>query len=97
MTNYVSALHREEIFVEEVFLFGSYAREDYLHSSDIDLIVVSDSWDNLPTLKRMDVVNEIMWREDIRNVEVIPVTCKKKEEKDSIILRDASNYWIKLK
>lgn len=48
-------------------------------------------------LKRMDIINEIMWREDIRNVEVIPVTCKEKEEKDSIILRDASNYWIKLK
>ncbi|MFP3909669.1 MAG: nucleotidyltransferase domain-containing protein [Archaeoglobaceae archaeon] len=92
----ITALHNKGIEVESVYLFGSYARNDHLMTSDIDLIVVSDSWSDLPTLKRMDVVNEVMWKEDIRNVEVIPITSTENEQKNSIVLRDASKYWIKL-
>ncbi len=91
------ALHKDGIGVESVYLFGSYARNDYLLTSDIDLIVVSNSWSDLPMLKRMDIVNEIIWKENIRNVEVIPVTSTQIKQKNSVVLRDASQYWIKIK
>jgi len=42
--------------IEEVFLFGSYARGDYDEESDIDVLVVGDvDFDKL-----MDVVTEVL-------------------------------------
>ncbi len=90
------ALAKRGISVKEIYLFGSYAKGTFLKSSDIDLIVVSDDWKNLPFLKRLDVVNEIIWREKLGNVEVIPVTSEEFEKKESVVLRDASRYWIRV-
>jgi len=89
-------LERRNIKVKEIYLFGSYARGDHLKTSDVDLIVVSDDWNKTPFLKRLDLVNEVMWVENIAGVEVIPVTSKELEEKRSVVLRDASRYWIRI-
>jgi predicted nucleotidyltransferase len=72
-------------------------RGDYIETSDIDVVVVSDSWKNIPFLKRMDILNEIIRKERIRKVEAIPVTKEELNRKDSILLKDASKYWIRLK
>jgi len=90
------ALERRGFRVEEIYLFGSYARGDYLKSSDIDLVVVSDDWENVPFLKRLDIVGEVVWTEKLGNVEVIPVTTKEVKEKSSVVLRDAAEYWIRV-
>jgi hypothetical protein len=45
----------------------------------------------------MDILNEIIWKERIRKVEAIPVTKEELNRKDSILLKDASKYWIRLK
>lgn len=90
------ALEKRGVRVKEVYLFGSYARGDYLKSSDIDLVVVSDDWENIPFLKRFDIVNEAIWTERLGNVEVIPATTKEVNEKNSVILRDAARYWVRI-
>ena len=90
------ALERRGIRVGEVYLFGSHARGDYLKSSDIDLLVVSEDWEGIPFLKRLDIVNEVIWRENLGNVEALPVTKRELETRGSVILRDAAKYWIKL-
>lgn len=90
------ALEKRGVRVKEVYLFGSYARGDYLKSSDIDLVVVSDDWENIPFLKRLDIVNKAIWTERLGNVEVIPATTKEVNEKNSVILRDAARYWVRI-
>lgn len=42
---YLAALSAHHIPVQHVFLFGSYARGNYTEWSDIDLAVVSDSFE----------------------------------------------------
>ncbi|HID43229.1 MAG TPA: nucleotidyltransferase domain-containing protein [Archaeoglobaceae archaeon] len=92
----ISALGKKGVKIEHAYLFGSYARNDYLKTSDIDVILVSDSWKDLPMLKRMDIVNKVLWRENMEKIEVIPVTSRELNEKKSVVLRDASRYWIKI-
>jgi len=89
-------LRRKGIEVRAAYLFGSYAKGTQLKRSDIDLVIISDSWKNLPFTKRMDLINEIIWKERLGNIEVIPVTAEEFSRKDSVVLRDASKYWIKI-
>jgi len=44
--SYVSLLRHSGISVEKVFLYGSYARGEAGHESDIDIMLVSDSVDS---------------------------------------------------
>ncbi len=67
-----------------------------MKKSDIDLIVISDDWKEMPFLKRLDVINEIIWNENLGNVEVLPVTSEDVKEMGSVVLRDASRYWIRI-
>ncbi len=89
-------LEREGYRVEAVYLFGSYARGDYLQSSDVDLAVISDQFQNVPFLKRLDIVNRIVWKTNMGNVEVLPLTKKEVEEERSVVIRDAKKYWTRL-
>ncbi len=89
-------LEREGYRVEAVYLFGSYARGDYLQSSDVDLAVISDQFQGVPFLKRLDIVNRIVWKTNLGNVEVLPLTKKEVEEERSVVIRDAKKYWIRL-
>ena len=41
-----------------VILYGSYARGDFNLWSDVDLIVISDAFRNIPPLRRYDLVLE---------------------------------------
>ena len=92
----VESLNERGIEVKAIYLFGSYARGDYLKTSDVDLIVVSDSWKDKPFLQRLDIVNEVIWERRLGNLEIIPVTTRELEEKSSLILRDAEKYWVRL-
>ncbi len=89
-------LEREGYRVEAVYLFGSYARGDYLQSSDVDLAVISDQFQGVPFLKRLDIVNRIVWKTNLGNVEVLPLTKKEVEEERSVVIRDAKKYWTRL-
>ena len=86
--------------VEKVYLYGSYARGDWLKTSDIDIIIVSRDFEKTPFTKRLDIINKIIWKEKIEPyIEALPYTPQELEEKlkKSIVVRDASKYWIQLK
>ena len=55
----VDELRQHGIRVEQVLLFGSYARGDYAESSDIDLIIVSDDWGNTSLNERLSILYRI--------------------------------------
>ena len=89
-------LERGGYKVDAVYLFGSYARGNYLKSSDVDFVIVSDHFRDVPFLRRLDIVNRIVWKKDLGNVEVLPLTREEVDKEGSVVVRDAKRYWIRL-
>jgi len=58
-------LEKEGIKVDAIYLFGSYARGEFLRRSDIDLIVISRDFSEIPFLRRLDIINRIVWNKDL--------------------------------
>ncbi len=84
------------IRVEKAYVFGSYARGDWIRESDVDLIVVSSDFEGMRMTKRFDLVNEIAYKLEISPpLEVIPLT-PEELERGSVIVRDAKSYWIEI-
>ncbi|MCD6488149.1 MAG: nucleotidyltransferase domain-containing protein [Desulfurococcales archaeon] len=96
---FIEGLEKRGYSVKCVYLFGSYAKGTWISDSDIDLIVVSDGFKDIPFSKRLDIVNDIVWKENIEPyIEALPYTLEELENKtkNSIVLADASKYWIPL-
>jgi len=94
----LEALSRR-IRVEEAYVFGSSVRGDWLRSSDVDLVVVSRGFKEMSFMERLELVEEVQWKEKVRpHVEVIPLTPEELKEKvgSSAVLIDASKYWRRI-
>ncbi|NPA85749.1 MAG: nucleotidyltransferase domain-containing protein [Crenarchaeota archaeon] len=92
----LAALEREGIKIKEAYLFGSYARGDFLETSDVDLIVISEDWRGMRFLDRLELVYRLEWEEGITPwVEVLPLTPEEAERR-SAVLEDARKYWIRV-
>ena len=60
--------------MSEAYLFGSYARGDWLEESDVDLIVVSPGFEGVRWLDRLDLVAKLWLRLGLEKwVEVFPL------------------------
>ncbi len=81
----------------EVYLFGSYARGDWLEDSDVDLVVVSPAFKGSDVGRRCPLVRRLLPR-DV-GFEILTYTPEEFEEakKKSIVLQDAVEYWIEIK
>ena len=92
----VDELRQHGIRVEQVLLFGSYARGDYAESSDIDLIIVSDDWANTSLNERLSILYRI-WDKPL-DATFIPVTREELEAKieTSVVIRDALKYALEI-
>jgi predicted nucleotidyltransferase len=89
----------EKIKISSAYVFGSRVRGDWLKDSDIDLVIVSEDFKNMPFTRRMDIVKEVQWNMRIRpHIEVIPLTSSEFDEKvkSSAVLINASRYWKKI-
>lgn len=89
----------EKIKVSAVYVFGSRIRGDWLKDSDIDLLIVSEDFKNMPFTRRMDIIEEVQWNMHIRShIEVIPLTSSEFDEKvkSSAVLINASKCWKKI-
>ncbi len=85
--------------VVEAYLFGSYARGDWIGESDVDLVIVSPDFEGLTFLERLDAIYRIEWEEGVKPwVEAIPLTPGELRERAdaSAVLRDASKYWVRV-
>lgn len=79
----------------EVYLFGSYARGDWLHDSDIDLIVVSSAFQKLSLGERYVLVRGLLSTEF--SVELLLYTPEEfRRAEGGVLIQDAKEYWIKL-
>jgi len=66
-----------------MILFGSRARGDHLRTSDVDLIVVSPDFVDMPFLKRIREV-VALWEGDL-DLEVLPYTPEELARKENEI------------
>jgi predicted nucleotidyltransferase len=79
--NYLKELSRKGVPVKRAVLFGSYANETDHKWSDIDVIVISDKYDE--TYSREDI--NVLWRTAARTdnrIEPIPVGSNRWETDD---------------
>jgi predicted nucleotidyltransferase len=80
----------------EVYLFGSYARGEWLEDSDIDLIVVSKSFEGENIVERIGRLRRIV-PEDLP-VEILAYTPAelKLALQRSVTVQDAATYWRRI-
>ena len=79
-----------------VYLFGSFARGDWLLDSDLDLIVVSPRFKDMPWHERYPLLRRMI-SPDIPT-DILAYTPEEFEEvrRRSVIIMDAENYWVEL-
>ncbi|MFQ6073902.1 MAG: nucleotidyltransferase domain-containing protein [Candidatus Bathyarchaeia archaeon] len=77
----------------EIYLFGSFAKGDWLEDSDIDVIVVSEKFEGKPMPERVNIIRKLA--PDNLAFEILAYTPKELKEATakSIIIQDASTYW----
>ena len=100
MSRLLGALEEAGYRVVEAYLFGSYARGDWVDTSDVDLVIVSPHFSEMRMLERLDLIARLQLRLNLgRWVEALPYTPEEFEEAKhrSVAIRDASRYWIKIR
>ena len=86
----------KRVEVKEAYLFGSTARGDRLMSSDIDLLIISPSVENMRPDERIRLVHTA-WKYRLPADIFILTPAEFEYLKDkSVVLRDASKYWVKI-
>ena len=80
----------------ELYLFGSFAKGDWLEDSDIDIVTVSEKFEGRPMPERINAVRGLA--PDDMAFEILAYTPKELKEalKRSITIQDASTYWKKI-
>ncbi|AEM38335.1 DNA polymerase beta domain protein region [Pyrolobus fumarii 1A] len=82
--------------VEAVYLFGSIARGDYTAESDVDLVIVSRDWGRYTMEERLSMLYRLWrWERDATLIPLTPEELRDRLEK-SVVLRDASRYWMRI-
>ena len=80
----------------EVYLFGSYARGDWLAESDVDLVIISPTFEGLEIGERYLKVRNLLptWL----SAELLLYTPAEFQEarKTSTVIKDAMKHWVKL-
>ena len=87
---------REVLGEVEVYLFGSYARGDWLVDSDIDLIVVSPGLRGLDFGRRYALLRRLLPLD--RGFEILAYTPEEFEDvkRRSVVIQDAMEYWVEV-
>lgn len=80
----------------DVYLFGSYARCDWLEDSDIDVVVISDAFEGLDVGRRYALVRRLLPPD--RGFEILTFTRGEFEvaRRRSVVLQDAAEYWVRI-
>lgn len=80
----------------EIYLFGSFARGDWLEDSDIDVVVVSPRLRGVPWHERYPMLRRLA--PDWKPFDILAYTPEELEELASggTFLAEASRYWVRL-
>lgn len=83
---YVRELRKAGIQPQQILLYGSYAQGTADQWSDIDLVVISEDFANIPSLQRLELLS-LATRDVNAPIEALGVTLQEIEKngKDSIL------------
>ena len=99
MEKLLRELHRHGISVDKAYVFGRYARGDWLWDSDVDVVLVSRSFESIPYLARLEKVYSIQGKLGQQPwVEVIPPIPGEFQDKINAptLLSEAREYWVRV-
>ncbi|RLI25113.1 nucleotidyltransferase domain-containing protein [Candidatus Bathyarchaeota archaeon] len=86
----------KKVEVKEAYLFGSTARGDRLRSSDVDLLIISPSVGDMRPDERIRLVHTA-WKYRLPADIFILTPAEFEYLRDkSVVLRDASRYWVRV-
>lgn len=87
---------KENLGPVDVYLFGSFAKGDWLEDSDIDIVVVSEKFEGKTMRERINLVRRLAT--ESLAFEILAYTPRELKEvlTKSIVLQDASTYWKKI-
>ncbi len=79
----------------EIYLFGSYARGDHTLESDVDIVVVSEIFEGVDYVSRVEIVR--MKLPSHIGFDIIPLTPSEfKRKMNKAFFREISKYWVKI-
>ncbi|MBS7248154.1 MAG: nucleotidyltransferase domain-containing protein [Candidatus Jordarchaeales archaeon] len=71
----------KEMFSDsEIFLFGSFARGDWLEDGDVEILVISDEFEGIEYVRRAASLKIALWERGVIGVQIIPLTRREFEE-----------------
>jgi predicted nucleotidyltransferase len=79
---YVQALQKNGVRVQQVFLYGSHAKSKAHLDSDIDIIIVSESFTGKHLFERLEMLGDARWniREPIQAYGFTPEEVETRED-----------------
>ncbi len=93
ISGFQKALEGKGIEINKLVLFGSYATGQFREGSDIDVVVISDSFTGKGYWERIDILSDAIY-EVFAPVEAVGMTPDEWEKKDSFIADYAGNGEI---
>jgi uncharacterized protein len=90
ISDFKKIIESRGIKIERLILFGSYATNKYNEWSDIDVVVVSNDFENKSYWERIDVLSAAIY-EVFAPIEAVAMTPEEWKNKDSMIIDYAKN------
>lgn len=87
------ALESKSLRVKKIILYGSYATGEFREGSDIDLIVISEDFENKSYWERIELLSDAIYKV-FKPIEAVAMTPEEWEREDSMIAGYARNGEI---
>ena len=88
ISDFKKVLKDKGIEINKLILYGSYAALTQREGSDIDLVVVSDSFKGMGYWQRLDIISDAIY-EVFQPIEAVCLTTEEWDNKASIIVEYA--------
>ena len=85
ISRFRAALESQDINIEKLVLYGSYAQDSFHEGSDIDIVVVSKNFSGKSYWERIDILSSAIY-EVFAPIEAIAMTLQEWENKESMIV-----------
>lgn len=82
IARFSKAIEAKGIRINKLILYGSYARGDYREGSDIDLILISEDFNNRDYWSRIDLLSEAIY-DVFEPIEVVGFTPEEWDQQTS--------------
>jgi len=85
LNRYIAYLQKH-LALEKAILFGSYAYGTPREGSDIDLMVLSSAFEEMPYPRRLERLSVLAWRTGVGDIEALGHTAEEFEEASDLSL-----------